>query len=77
MHAQQVKIKTLGTSPIIETAVKVDEEAQPAVPRNFSGSAAVGGSWTDRMLTQGKKAQADAAPLPQDTREGAGDDEWT
>lgn len=44
--------------------------------KNFTGSTAVGDSWTDRLLAAKSRSAADDKPLPADTLQGVDESEW-
>ena len=56
---------------IIDTVAKLD--TQSSTVSHYSGGEAVGGSWTDKVMSV---KQAGSQSLPQDQNEGVDDDEW-
>ncbi|CAH1772367.1 unnamed protein product [Owenia fusiformis] len=68
-NGDSVRVKTYGGGPFIESIAKLD--IQSSTVSNYGGGQAVGGSWTDKVMTV--KAQDRVAPQE---NEGVEDDEW-
>eukprot|EP00050_Salpingoeca_kvevrii_P011487 m.15669 g.15669 ORF g.15669 m.15669 type:complete len:230 (-) comp3454_c0_seq2:838-1527(-) len=69
----ELRLSTRGNSPFIDSLALL-ETTQMRTATNFTGSAAVGESWTDKLVSVG--AAAASVTAPQEELEGVDDDEW-
>ena len=67
---QQVRLKTEGNSPIIESLTKLDTD-QKLLASNYSGGDKTGQSWTDKVMNV-----RETVPNTSQEVEGVAEDEW-
>jgi len=72
-----VRIRTKGDGPFIETITRLDAASTAATVSNYSGGEQVGSSWTDRiMAVKSDIVDVEESKVPCEAGEGAADDEW-
>jgi len=78
MADDNVRVRTKGDGPFIETITKLDAAASAAATVcNYSGGEQVGSSWTDRiMAVKSDRADAEKCKVSCEAGEGAADEEW-
>jgi len=72
-----VRIRTKGDGPFIETITRLDAASTATTVCNYSGGEQVGSSWTDKIMAVKSVADdVDKSKVSCESGEGAADDEW-
>ena len=72
-----VRIRTKGDGPFIETITRLDAASTATTVCNYSGGEQVGSSWTDKIMAAKSVADdVDKSKVSCEAGEGAADDEW-
>jgi len=71
-----VRIRTKGDGPFIETITRLDTASAAAAVCNYSGGEQVGSSWTDKIMAMKPVIGVEPSKVFSETGEGAADDEW-
>ena len=76
MSDDNVRIRTKGNGPFVETITRLDAASTATTVCNYSGGEHVGSSWTDKIMAVKSAADAEESKVSCEAGEGAADDEW-
>ena len=77
MEGDNVRARTHGDGPFIETIATLDATATAATVCNYSGGEQVGSSWTDKIMAAKSVVSDEKSAVPPcDAGDGVADDEW-
>jgi len=71
-----VRIRTKGDGPFIETIARLDTASTATTVCQYSGGEQVGSSWTDKIMAVKSVVDVDKSKVSCEPGEGAADDEW-